>query len=254
MTLFALSFGRCKDAYFMFVSTIKGKNMRYSPLLVTILIFLIVRPVVDALFALPFPVDPLRYLILGCALYAIRDRRALFISALILAVGDMVLRSLYEMDQSTLLLNMSHGLGFAAMVLVAFGVSADVFKSGEATGDIVVGAVCIYFMIGMIWTFLYYWLEVIAPGSILTHGSVLSTHHRDERFTDLLYLSVGALSSVGFLTNVSTTPLLGQLGVVEAIGGQLYLAVLIARLVGSHASAASVSQAPHSQKNSDGLG
>jgi hypothetical protein len=149
------------------------------------------------------------------------------------------------MDQSTLLLHMSHGLGFVAIVLVAFGISVDVFKSGEVTSDVVIGAVCMYFMIGLIWTFLYYWLEVLAPSSIRAHGSVLSAHHlTDERFTDLLYLSVGALSSVGFLTNVSTTPLLGQLAVVEAIGGQLYLAVLIARLVGSHASAESVRPAP----------
>ena len=219
--------------------------MRYSPLLVTMLIFLIVRPIANALFALPFPVDPLRYLILVCALYAIRDRRVLFTCALVLAVGDMILRSLYEMGQSTLLLYVSHGLGFTAMVLVAFGISVEVLKSGEVTSDIVLGAVCMYFMIGVTWTFLFYWLEVIAPGSILAHGSVIATYHlKDERFTDLLYLSVGALSSVGFLTNVSTTPLLGQLAVVEAIGGQLYLAVLIARLVGSQASPGSARPVP----------
>jgi len=124
--------------------------VRYSPLLVTMLIFLIVRPIADALFALPFPVDPLRYLVLACALYAIRDRRLLFTCALAPAVGDMALRSLYQMDQSTLLLHMSHGLGFVAIVLVAFGISVDVFKSGEVTSDVVIGAVCMYFMIGLL--------------------------------------------------------------------------------------------------------
>jgi hypothetical protein len=136
-----------------------------------------------------------------------------------------------------LLLKLSHGLGFAAIVLVASGISADVFKGGEVTSDIIVGAVCMYFVIGIVWTFLYYWLEILAPGSILGHATLSARQIEDERFTNVLYLSIGALSSVGFLTNVSATPLLGQLAVVEAVCGQLYLAVLIARLVGSHASA-----------------
>jgi hypothetical protein len=155
----------------------------------------------------------------------------------------MVLRSLYEIGQSALLLKLSHGLGFAAIVLIASGISADVFKGGEVTSDIIVGAVCMYFVIGVIWAFLYYLLELLAPGSILGHATASFHPIEDQRFTQLLYLSVGALSSVGFLSNVSTTPFLGQLAVVEAVCGQLYLAVLIARLVGSHASAGFVRSA-----------
>jgi hypothetical protein len=208
--------------------------MRYQLLLVGMLIFFILRPIADTLFALSLPLIPLRYLVMICALYAVRDRRLLFASALGLTMGDAVLRSLYEIGQNAFLLILSHGLGFAAVLLVGFAISADVFKGGEVTLDIIIGAVCMYLMIGVIWTFLYYWLELLVPGSILTHPTALFGHHiEDERFTELLYVSIGALSSVGFLTNVSAAPLLGQLAVVEALGGQLYLAVLIARLVGS---------------------
>jgi hypothetical protein len=209
--------------------------MRYQPLLAATLIFLILRPIADVLFTLSVPISPLRYLVLLAGLYAIRDRPLLLAFALCLALGDMVLRSIYEIGQSALLLKLSHGLGFAAIVLVASGISADVFKGGEVTSDIIVGAVCMYFVIGVVWAFLYYLLELLAPGSIL--GNATASFHpiEDQRFTELLYLSVGALSSVGFLSNVPTTPLIGQLAVVEAVCGQLYLAVLIARLVGSHA-------------------
>jgi hypothetical protein len=208
--------------------------MRYQPLLVAMLVFLILRPIANTLFAVSLPLNPLRYLVMIAALYAIRDRRLLFAFAFGLVLGDAVLRSLYESGQSALLLNLSHGLGFAAILLVGFAILADVFKAGEVTFDIVVGAVCMYLMIGVIWAFLYYFLELLVPGSILKHPAALFGHHiEDERFTELLYVSIGALSSVGFLTNVPAAPLLGQLAVVEALGGQLYLAVLIARLVGS---------------------
>jgi hypothetical protein len=141
---------------------------------------------------------------------------------------------LYESGHSVLLLKLSHGLGFAAVLLVGFAILAEVFKAGEVTLDIIIGAVCMYLMIGVTWAFLYYFMELLVPGSILAHPIALFGQRvEDERFTELLYVSIGALSSVGFLTNVPAALLLGQLAVVEALGGQLYLAVLIARLVGS---------------------
>jgi hypothetical protein len=157
--------------------------MRYQPLLVAMLVFFILRPIADTLFALSLPLNPLRYLVMIAALYAIRDRRLLFASAFGLVMGDAVLRSLYESGQSALLLNLSHGLGFAAILLVGFAILADVFKAGEVTFDIIMGAVCMYLMIGVIWTFLYYFLELLVPGSILAHPIALFGHRiEDERF------------------------------------------------------------------------
>jgi hypothetical protein len=149
--------------------------MRYQLLLATILIFLILRPIADALLTVSVPISPLRYMVLIAALYAIRDRRLLFVLALCLSIGDVFLRSLYGIDQSRLLLKLSHGLAFFALLLIAFGIAADVFKDREVTSDTIIGAVCMYFMIGVLWTFLYYWLELLAPGSILGHRQHLST-------------------------------------------------------------------------------
>ncbi len=51
------------------------------------------------------------------------------------------------------------------------------------------------------------------------------------RFWEMLYFSMGALSTMGFLSTEALTPLARQLAVVEAIMGQMYVAVLIARIV-----------------------
>jgi hypothetical protein len=47
----------------------------------------------------------------------------------------------------------------------------------------------------------------------------------------MLYFSMSAMSTMGFLSTEPLTPLARQLAVVEAIIGQLYVAVLIARIV-----------------------
>jgi hypothetical protein len=50
----------------------------------------------------------------------------------------------------------------------------------------------------------------------------------------VLYFSFATLTTLGYGDIVPTTPISRMLASVEAITGQLYLAVLVARLVGLH--------------------
>jgi hypothetical protein len=47
----------------------------------------------------------------------------------------------------------------------------------------------------------------------------------------MMYFTMSALSTMGFMSTELPAPLARQLGVVEAIIGQLYVAVLIAPIV-----------------------
>ena len=62
-----------------------------------------------------------------------------------------------------------------------------------------------------------------------------SSRHRTVS-PELLYLSVVTLSTLGYGDVLPFTPQARMLAAIEAIIGQLYLAVLIARLVGIEAS------------------
>jgi hypothetical protein len=66
---------------------------------------------------------------------------------------------------------------------------------------------------------------------IATRGSRVPAPLEEYRFWELVYFSMSALSTMGFLSTEPLTPLARQLAVVEAIMGQLYVAVLIARIV-----------------------
>jgi hypothetical protein len=52
--------------------------------------------------------------------------------------------------------------------------------------------------------------------------------------TTLLYFSFATLTTLGYGDIVPTSPISRMLASLEAIAGQLYLAVLVARLVGMH--------------------
>jgi Ion channel len=66
---------------------------------------------------------------------------------------------------------------------------------------------------------------------IASSGTALPATLEQYRFWEMLYFSMAALSTMGFLSTEPLTSLARQLAVVEAIMGQLYLAVLVARIV-----------------------
>ena len=66
---------------------------------------------------------------------------------------------------------------------------------------------------------------------IVSRGSVAPAPLEQYRFWEMTYFSMSALSTMGFLSTEPITALARQLAVIEAIMGQLYIAVVIARIV-----------------------
>jgi hypothetical protein len=148
----------------------------------------------------------------------------------------IVTRLAYRSSSSVKLLILSHGLGFVLMAFIAGRIGHRVFRAREITTDIIVGAVCMYLVVGAAWAFFYFFLQVAAPGSmmglpIVSSGSSAPAPLEQYRFWEMLYFSMSALSTMGFLSTEPLTPLARQLAVIEAIMGQMYVAVLIARIV-----------------------
>jgi hypothetical protein len=100
--------------------------------------------------------------------------------------------------------------------------------------DTLAGAACAYLVIAMIWADFYLLLELWRPGSIeITASWSVGTNH-DLRAA-LTYFSFVMITTVGHVFEVSS-PGVGTLCVAETLLAQLYLAVLIARMVGMSAS------------------
>ena len=137
-------------------------------------------------------------------------------------------------DQRSALVILSHGMSLVVMVLVTIAILSEVLRAKTASTDLVIGAVCLYLVIGLAWAFLYYSIYLISPGSIFASpGPVTLTAHANEaKFTEIFFFSLSALTTIGSSGEEALTPMARQLAVVESAMGQLYLAVLISRLVG----------------------
>lgn len=120
--------------------------------------------------------------------------------------------------------------GFFAFAL--YGILRAIFVR-QVSGDAILGTVCGYLLLGIIWSLLYYAVETASPGSF----NLPAPDHADAAAEPLdrgalSYFSFITLATVGYGDVTPRTPLARTLAWIEAIAGQFYLAVLVAGLVG----------------------
>ena len=218
--------------------------MRYPPLLIALFTALTIKPLSDH-FSKTVPADIFLLLLFAAVIYAFRHRRRLVVWLALLGLGSMSARIVTIPSQQDNLYIIGHGLAFLLMVIVLVAILGEVLRTRTVTTDLVVGAVCLYFVIGLSWAFLYYWIYLISPGSIFV--APLATTYLpgspavETRFVEVIYFSLSCLTTLGSSGEETVTTMVRQLAVVESVMGQLYLAVLVSRLVGFSTSSSDVS-------------
>jgi hypothetical protein len=103
-------------------------------------------------------------------------------------------------------------------------------KENEVTKDLIMASACAYILIGLVWAYFYHFVEVLHPKSF-----TLPWTPGDDLW-DFYYYSFVTLTTVGYGDILALTKPARALSILEALTGQLYLAIMISRLVGLHAS------------------
>jgi hypothetical protein len=112
-----------------------------------------------------------------------------------------------------------------AVIVLALVLLAQVFRSGPVTPNRIQGAIAVYLLFGVAWAHAYHITAMLHPGSFNTTSGELTT------VLDWTYFSYVTLSTVGYGDITPVLPIARSLAIGESLTGQLYLAVLIARLV-----------------------
>ncbi len=126
----------------------------------------------------------------------------------------------------TLALQLWSGAWSVAIILViALVLLAQVFRAGPVTSYRLQGAIAVYLLFGVGWAHAYHLTGLLHPGSFNTPAGEIPS------VLDWVYFSFVTLTTVGYGDITPVRPIARTLAMGEALTGQLYLAVLIARLV-----------------------
>jgi len=121
-------------------------------------------------------------------------------------------------------------LGFC-LLAVAIKLRRVLLSSGAITLNRVVGALCLYLLLGVIWAIMFEFVELARPGAFDYHGQQVG-----EPIEQMLYYSFVTLTTLGYGDIAPIDPVARTLSYLEAVIGHLYVAVLVAGLVGRRVS------------------
>lgn len=205
---------------------------KFSFLFLALLCLLVIDPYVES--------SGSRYLafrIIGSAVtllsvYAVSFDRRPALLALLLAVPTLAQRILLpRADQGAIALFVTAS-SFAFDLIIVVVIFRRVFGTKQPDLDTIFGALCIYLLMGFAFANGYYMLATLQPDAF-AFDPAANMHPIPGRL-NFLYYSFGTLTSMGAPGIEPASQQARSLTIIEAILGVLYVAVLVARLVGMY--------------------
>ncbi len=161
--------------------------------------------------------------------------RRWLVLAVVLGLSGTLLKISSALWEVEMLYVMSELLLLVFYLLLSAMILTHVVRSPRVSMDNVMGAACVYLVMGFIWAKLFILVEWFQPGSFTlaplisegSGGAQLSTQEAGQ----LTYLSFITLTTVGYGDLTPIKPAARMLAMLEGLAGQLYVAIMIARLV-----------------------
>jgi hypothetical protein len=171
--------------------------------------------------------DAIFALLLLSGLAAVAQTRAWVRPLGLLALVTIGIRTLAAYSPSSEALVARDVTSLVYCLLLGFVVSERVLRDGPVTLHRISGAVAVYLLFGVIWTLAYSVIHRLDQDAFAFGGAVPS-----DPVAWLLYFSFATLTTVGYGDVTAIHPVARSLAMLEALIGQLFPAILIARLVG----------------------
>lgn len=207
----------------------RGEHALHPLLVALLLLILVVKPLVELDVLPPFAMALGLQLVILTGLFCLdeagRWTRQLAIVAVLSAVGLQGLALGSSARDPGLV---AAGAAALALSVLIAAILRQVFSAGRITLRRIEGAIAAYLLIGLVFACLYDLLHGLVPVAFLHQGEPA----RDsDQVISYLYYSFVTLTTTGYGDIVPLHPVARSLAILQALTGQLYLAILLARLV-----------------------
>ena len=203
-------------------------------LLIALLILLFAIPLADDLNLASAPL--VRGLVFSCLLvigvWSLKGGGRFFTIGMAFVIAGVVLNVLGIRMHSPLF---QHGsilslLGFM-LVAISFTLKQVVIGT-DITANRLVGAICVYLLLGVVSAMIYTLVNTVSPGSFAGFSPMNDLGWDSE----WLYFSFVTMTTLGYGDILPVSATARGLAYMQAVVGQFYIAVLVAGLVGAYVS------------------
>lgn len=174
--------------------------------------------------------------VLLAGVYSVSQRPRVLAVAVTLAIPTLAFEwiSNYYTTAFTVVANLTLLGVFVAFVAAI--VLREILEETRVSLDTIFGGIAIYLLVGLAFAIGFSIVEHLEPGSYPFSEQVTADaeHRFHFVFPELLYFSFVTLTTLGYGDMVPATQPARTLAVAEAMVGQLYVAIFIARLVALH--------------------
>jgi cbb3-type cytochrome oxidase subunit 3 len=209
-------------------------NNNFSYLLIALLIFIIGVPVASDLDLISLQMS--RVLgassLLAVGVWSLRGGGRLYSAGMLTAIAGIILGILSIVRESDMLHVIALLAMFVFLLLATFYAFRQIAVGNDISPNRIVGAVCVYLLLGVMWSIAYTVLEFSQPDSFKGLTELVSPAWNP----DWIYFSFVTITTLGYGDITPLTQTARSLTVAEAIVGQFYIAVLVAGLVSAYIS------------------
>jgi voltage-gated potassium channel len=204
----------------------KGK---FLFLLISILCLLIVVPIFRDFEGMRILMDIFITTILLSAAYAVSKKKHIVLTATLLGLPmfTSIWTDNFVKVPSLIFVGEIFGILFMAFMVIV--ILSFIFREQEVTRNTIYAAIVVYLLIALMWAFIYSLLEIIQPGSFAIGEGQIEI----DRLL-FIYYSLVTITTLGYGDITPVTPPANAFSSLEAVIGQIYLVVTVARLVGTN--------------------
>ena len=208
---------------------------RYTLLLLSILLLLVVQPLFSGHRFAEMVVSVTMSMVLLSALYTFETSRTFFVIALVVVIPAFASRWVLNFAHIHLAEVIAASTTSLFLMMTVSGLIVELFRVKRVTLDTISAAICAYLLMALAWGFIFALIDLEQPGSF-SAGLIVKEH--GGGFTpmfaamhDFIYYSFVCLTTTGYGDIAPLSQSARLFSVLESVCGQLYLAILIARLV-----------------------
>ena len=200
---------------------------RFLFLLVSLMGMMVFTQILEEFTSLNILMDIFITLVFISSIYAVSNKKSVVFIAFALALPMFISLWVPHVEKIPLLALTGELFGILFVAFIVVAISFFIFKERNVSANIIYASIVVYLLLALMWSFIFKVVESLQPGSfsvphqILGKGRALFSYYSFVTITTLGYGDIAPMKGAA-----------RAFSMLEAVVGQIYLVVLVARLVG----------------------